>query len=166
MSGGYNIHAVYNATHGKPIDFRECQLGLNNIATEPVRLLHQMWNNFFENNDSSARFLMISHRQGNIHLKNGLLDFSEELRQRIDVVAIAPGGYIYPESCGKLWHYCAAPYRDIVPQFDRAGAQRAKDTIIRLKSHPDAPWFDHPFLSPTYKRALGDHIKEYITNGL
>ena len=41
ISGGYNIHGVYNATHGKVIDFAECILGLAGIATEPVSELHK-----------------------------------------------------------------------------------------------------------------------------
>lgn len=28
VAGGYNIHAVYNATHGKAADLKECKMGL------------------------------------------------------------------------------------------------------------------------------------------
>ena len=39
---------------------------------------------------------MYCHSQGVIHVRNALIDYPEELRQRILVVAISPGGYIYP----------------------------------------------------------------------
>ncbi len=47
LAGGYNVHAVYNATHGKYPDLKECKMGLKYIATEPVKQLHNMWNSFF-----------------------------------------------------------------------------------------------------------------------
>ena len=44
LCGGHNVHAVYNATHGKKVDAVEGKTGLSFIATTPVRLLHQQWN--------------------------------------------------------------------------------------------------------------------------
>jgi hypothetical protein len=35
-------------------------------------------------------------------------------------------------------------------------------TIIDLDSHPDAPFFDHKFASPTYEQKLREHITTYI----
>ena len=98
LSGGHNIHAVYNATHGRSADLKECWKGLNYIATEPVRQLHKMWDSFFEKSSASAKFLMICHSQGAIHVRNALLDYPPELRKRILVVAIAPAAYIYQVS--------------------------------------------------------------------
>ena len=48
LAGGYNIHAVYNGTHGILTDILECYYGLRYIATDPVHQLHKMWNSFFE----------------------------------------------------------------------------------------------------------------------
>lgn len=162
LAGGYNIHAVYNATHGTGVDGYECIMGLNYIATEPVRLLHKMWNSFFDKSSANAKFLMICHSQGAIHARNALLDYPPELRERILVVAIAPGGYIYKESCANVIHYRAEWWRDFVPTLDRAGAKREKDSIINLSSHSEAPAFDHAFMSPTYQERLRWHITNYI----
>ena len=107
-------------------------MGLNYIATEPVRQLHKMWNSFFEKSSANAKFLMICHSQGAIHVRNALLDYPPELRERILVVAIAPAAYIYKETCAKVIHYRAEWWRDFVPRFDRAGAKREKDTIVTL----------------------------------
>ncbi len=161
LAGGYNVHAVHNATHGGA-DLPECLMGLNYIATEPVRQLHQMWNSFFKKSSANAKFLMICHSQGAIHVRNALLDYPRKLREKILVVAIAPAAYIYKETCGDLFHYRAEWWRDIVPRFDRAGAKREKDTITILSSHRDAAAFDHEFMSPTYQEHLQRHIKNYI----
>lgn len=93
-----------------------------------------------------------------------MLDYDEAIRDRIIVLAIAPGGYIYQESCAQVIHYRADAHRDFVPRIDRAGAKRAKGTIIDLVSHPNADRFDHSFISPTYERALQDGIERYINS--
>ena len=160
LAGGHNVHAVHNATHGGQ-DLPECIMGLNYIATDPVRQLHAMWNNFFENSSANAKFLMICHSQGAIHVRNALLDYPPELRARILVIAIAPAAYIYKETCGQVIHYRAKSWRDFIPRLDREGAKREKDTIVTLSSHPDAPLFDHEFMSPTYQESLQYHIKRF-----
>lgn len=164
LSGGYNVHAVYNATHSPARDLVECIIGLNYIATEPVHQLHKMWNNFFERSSPNAMFLMICHSQGAINVRNALLDYPPELRKRIFVVAIAPAAYIYPETCAKAIHYRAKATRDWIPRIDIFGAIRAKGTIFDLDSHPDAPLHDHAFMSPTYKEVLQKHLKNFILN--
>jgi RHS repeat-associated protein len=162
LAGGCNIHAVYNATHGIKVDLRECDMGLRYIATEPVRQLHKMWNGFFEKSSANSKFMMICHSQGAIHVRNALLDYPPELRDRILVVAIAPGGYIYEETCAKVVHYRANWYRDPIPRLDRYGVWRSKGTVVDLDSHSNAPYFDHAFKSPTYQKRLKQHIETYI----
>ena len=104
------------------------------------------------------------HIQGAIHVRNALLDYPPELRERILVVAIAPGAYIYKETCDDLFHYRAEWWRDFVPSLDRSGARRERDTITPLSSHPDASVFDHEFMSPTYQERLQRHIKNYLNS--
>ena len=155
MVGGYNIHAVYNAAHGKSPDLKECQMGLNYVATEPVRLLHKMWNSYFEKSSADAKFFMVCHSQGAIHVRNALLDYPPELRERIIVVAIAPAAYIYQQTCAEVTHYRNASIkRDFVPRIDKSGSTREKNTIINLTSHPEAAFFDHEFQSLTYQDAI------------
>lgn len=163
LAGDYNIHAVYNATHGKYPDLKECRLGLNYVATEPVRLLHKMWNSFFDKSSAEAKFLMVCHSQGAIHVRNALLDYPPELREHIIVVVIAPGAYIYQETCAQVTHYRnASKKRDFVPRIDNIGADREKDTIINLISDPEAALFDHEFQSLTYQYALIDELTRYL----
>lgn len=166
LSRGYNVHAVYNATHGGPIDLEESKQGLKHIATTPVRLLHKLWNDFFGRSSDEATFLMICHSQGAIHVRNALLDYSPDLRSRITVVAIAPAAYIYQESCARARHYRVSRLRDPIPRIDQEGAKRESNNVIELISVPGAPLLDHPINSPTYRRELFDRIDAYIQKSL
>ena len=117
--------------------------------------------NVLDVSSSAARFLMICHSQGAIHVRNALLDYPPALRERILVVAVAPGAYIYQETCTKVIHYRAEWWRDFVPRVDRRGAKREQDRVTTLRSHPEAPIFDHEFMSPTYSERLRQHIINY-----
>ncbi len=54
LSGGYNVEAVYNATHHWSMDTVESILNLNYIATPPVRHLHHRWDSFFDRSSKDA----------------------------------------------------------------------------------------------------------------
>ena len=162
LVGGSNIHGVYNATHGKVTDGKECDMGLAFIATKPVRLLHEIWNDCIKNISPNAKILTIYTSQGGgIHVRNALLDYPDELSQRILLVGIAPAAYPFPETCNNERNYRAKAHRDPIPRIDRIGIQRAKETIIDLKSHSNAPLHDHCIQSPTYQRELFNRIETY-----
>jgi hypothetical protein len=93
---------------------------------------------------------------------NALLCYPENRRQRIFNVAIAPGGYIYSETCAKVTHYRVPRLRDFIPYKDSEGAKREKDTIVKLESHEDAPWHDHTFMSPSYINTIKNEYELFI----
>ena len=130
------------------------------IATEPVKMIHETWNRVFSKN-KNARILQICHSQGAINVRNALLSYDPALRLQIDVVAIAPGGYIYSDTCGSVHHYRVPIYRDIVPYLDVAGLIRERHTTTTLKPHKDARWYDHTITSPTYQDVIKDHINKF-----
>ncbi|MGA8164426.1 MAG: RHS repeat-associated core domain-containing protein, partial [Waddliaceae bacterium] len=73
LSGGYNIHGVYNATHGKCVDAMEYLLNKDYFATPPIRYLHKKWDAFFANADSNVPLLQICHSQGAAQVRNALM---------------------------------------------------------------------------------------------
>ncbi len=164
LAGRVNVGFVYNASQGAVNDFGRCYMGLKGVAREPVRLLHKMWNNFFGSSSSDSRFIMTCHSEGAILVRNALLDYPEDLRKKIIVIAIAPGGYIFPETCDKVSHYRAPFWRDFVPRLDYRGSLMARDTIFDLPSASNAPYFDHEFQSPTYTDMLRENL-QYYTKG-
>lgn len=165
LLGGKNVHSVYNATHRLLYDLKESIFNLRYVATDPVRQLHGMWDNYFDSTSDQSKFLMVCHSQGAIHVRNALLTYPEEKRNRISVLAIAPAAYMPKGLCAQALHYRAGAERDFVPRFDFFGAARAGNTIVDLKSHSSASWFDHSFRSMTYEKALTYGLRNFINTG-
>jgi len=82
------------------------------------------------------------------------------------VVAIAPGGYIYQQSCHSVTHYRAGADRDFVPRLDTAGLERSRGISVDLKSDPKAKFWDHEFVSPTYREVLSRRVSKYLNLGV
>lgn len=83
----------------------------------------------------------------------------QDLRKRIDVIAIAPAAYIDRELCRSRFHYVSW---DLFPFIDYGGYLRNKDSVYMIKPHPNAKLVDHNFDSPLYTEFLNYHIKKYI----
>lgn len=161
LGGDFNVYVVYNPTHGFWGDLTKCFFELFQFkVTAPVKKLHEKWNYFFENAPSDAICLQFCHSQGAIQVRNALLCYPPELRKRIDIVAIAPAAYISEDICHRIYHYVSR--RDIVPKIDRSGKKRCENTIVVLTPHPKAAFFDHHFLSPTFRPAIAHHLKQYV----
>lgn len=164
LSGGYNIHGVYNATHGNYVDAVEYLLNKDYYATPPIRQLHKKWDSFLVNGDSDVPLLQICHSQGAVQVRNALMSYPKELRERIIVVAIAPGAYIDRSLCKSVKHYVTKWNRDIVPWLDLNGRISNNRDVIALHPQKNSSSFDHEFQSPTYRRALRSEILDYITH--
>lgn len=161
LAGGYNIHAVYNATHTMVIDTIACAKEMYNFsAPAPVCKLHQTWDAFFKNAGSQELYLQVCHSEGAILVRNALLGYSGHFRKRIIVIAIAPGAYIPKEICYRPVHYVST--RDFVPLFDKMGRKICQDTIVRLSPHSNASRHDHDFQSKTYEQPIIDEFYDYF----
>lgn len=164
LVGGYNVHGTYNATHAYFYDPVECIKGLFGIATAPVHELIKNWQSLALEGPEDLTIIHVCHSQGAIHTRNALLSISEELRQKIKVIAVAPGGYLVPETAADMVHFRAYPLRDFIPYLDRPGMRRAAagNTIETLSSHSSAFFHDHSFQSPTYHDAMKNKINKFM----
>ena len=165
-AGGVNVHAVYNAHVGVMDDIFKAGLAMvEPCMTLCARQLQETWKDFFAHASPNERYLQIGHSGGTAQIYIALLTFPVELRNRIEIVAIAPSKYISKNLCYKVTHYESA---DFVPHFDRKGRQECLDTIIILPPHPDVSWIDrslhlvHSLNDPTYKKPITDRIEEFI----
>jgi hypothetical protein len=123
-----------------------------------------MWDNFFDKSSENARFLMIGHSQGVIHMRNALLDYPLERSSRIFAVGLAPAAYIYDETVGQVRHYRAkSKWGDSVPRIDRMGASRTPSSVIDLPSHSYIPFIDHSLQRNIYKQHLENETNKYIS---
>lgn len=161
LAGGFNIFVVYNPTGGFFKDIAKCFVELFHFRnTEPVHKLHQKWDHFFSTHGPNAKLLQFCHSQGSIQVRNALLRYPPSCRERIVVIAIAPAAYIPDFICCEAFHY--ASRRDIVPHLDGKGKKLCKEKIVTLTPHPEAAFFDHHFLSPTFHPAIRHHLKVYL----
>jgi len=164
LSGGYNIHGTYNASHGIFTDIAECYYGLiHGIRTDPCTNLANNWTGFFKEAPEDAILLHMCTSQGAIITRNTLTHFPKDLRERIRVVAIAPGAYISRDLCHSVRHYVTEKwYRDPIPRLDFIGKIKYRDSIHYLPSHPNAEFFDHSFASPTFADTIKMEVDKYL----
>jgi len=158
---GYNVQGVFCPSLGPSLDLMTCKKALYEYACfEGGREFQQNVKDFHANSDPGATMLAITHSRANIYAGNGLIDLTPELRDRVEVRAFAPGGYIDHHLCRSVRHFEST--RDPVPRFDRAGRIRCKDTITTLQSHRKTHWPDHTFTSSTYSPSQEIEIRDYI----
>ncbi len=160
MFSGLPGTGIYNSTHGL-WDFLECIVNILGFNTKPVTLLQHEWDEYFKNCPEGGIIIHYCHSQGAILTRNALRGYDETLRQRIHVIAVAPGAYIDENLCGSIVHLVSK--NDIVPWCDLPGRIRNKHNIVLLDRHPDASYFDHAFQSPTYRQPVKERT-DYIRN--
>ena len=159
-AGGAKVYGVYNASNSVIGDLIDSGLGRIGIMTPPTQKIKDRWHDFFAISGPEAKFLQHCHSHGATHVKNALLTSPEEVRQRIIVLAIAPAEIIPRKLCFQSYNYMSK--RDFVTHFDIVGKMRYRDELIVLEPHPDANFFDHDFLSPTFAEPIKRHTKDYI----
>ena len=155
-----NVEGVHSPTFGIRRDLQRYFGGLYyGIATETVVKIQELWQNYFDKNPN-GRIFWVCHSRGAVDTRNALINFPEELRNRITILAIAPGAYIDDRLCEKVVHLVST--RDIVPCVDYGGRIRCWHTTKVLKRHPKAPLHDHDFMSPTYVKEIKGQYKEFL----
>jgi len=110
-------------------------------------------------NDPNAKILHVCHSQGALHTRNALNKLPKELRKHIQVVAIAPAGYILEDLCETATHYVSS--KDFIPSFDGEGRGKCKDSTKVLKPLGDT-FLDHEFQSLTYEKVLRQNVNYFI----
>jgi hypothetical protein len=181
-----NLEWVYNPTHGKILDPCEAvflnYFGFSSTAEQLV----DKWTRFHEDNEDRphAKYLQICHSKGAMDVIIGLERVPKEIRDRVIVVAIAPGEVVPRELCYQSFNY--ASEKDLVHGGKIALALALQaltiplngngkgvssefleiaiknhEQLILLKPHPNAQGLDHEFESPTYENVLRFHLKNH-----
>ena len=185
MAGGCEVIGIYEPSFGIFDLFEAAAALLFGFETSANYLKKGVCDEFFANSPSDSFVLSLGHSRGSINNRNFLESYDSEKRKRIFNIEVAPGSHIDEGICAQTMHLESK--RDFVPLFDyvlrtikMAGlfflASDFDDatlehlviqawntgSTIRLDPHPDAPWFDHDFESPTYKGYIENKIREYI----
>jgi len=167
---GVQVHGIYNASNfwgmqplSLGIDIFECTMGHFGIHTPPVQMLKSQWGQFIATHGPTAKFLQICHSGGADHVRNALLTSPDSVRQSIIVLAIAPSVIIPEDLCYRSNNYISR--RDFVTHLDIIGKMRYGNQLQVLEPHPDASFWNHSFLSPTFeetiKKSINIHVKNY-----
>lgn len=176
-----SIEWVYDHSSGIVPDLAKAGAEYLGYSSKTGEYIQENWKNFYENNKDNpeAKYLQFCHSKGAIEIRNELYKTSQEIRDRIIVVAIAPAVVVPSNLCYESYNYVSK--RDIVPhaelaiagalETDEFGktplmdlAMENHEELIVLDPHPGATGIDHDFESPTYEGKIKDHIKEYIKN--
>lgn len=162
LAGNALIQGVYNPSNSFLHDVARVFLSLNfYMASNVIAELHAQWNYHFETY-GNVPLLQICHSEGTTNVRNALMCYNPELRNLIDVLAIAPSGYIDRNLCRNVDHYVST--RDFVPWFDFTGRARNRETVHVLPAHKEANFWDHDFQSPTYEKVIQHHINKHLKN--
>ncbi|MDE3045868.1 MAG: hypothetical protein KGJ02_04405 [Verrucomicrobiota bacterium] len=180
LAGGQDIEWVYNKSNGLLPDLGEI-FTMNYLGYSPntAKELGEKWTAFHEANkdNPNAKLIHICHSQGAIHTRNTLLSLPPEIRDRVIVIAIAPGAVVPDHLCYRSFNY--ASKNDPVPRGEilffglldsnEVGTSKAleeafknREQLILLEPHPDAGLIDHDFQSPTFKKKIEEHIQDYL----
>ena len=164
MSGGYNVHLLYNATHGIFKDGVQALLGMRFRLTNIEKLVINSVSSYL-NDNSDKRALIMSHSHGAIGVRNALHFYTkQEHRERIYSLATAPGAYINPKDCSQS--IALKNPNDLTPTFDKFGAGAYAETIINVAPRvPNSFRMHHSFPDPVYKTYHRSYLDEYLQYG-
>lgn len=82
------------------------------------------------------------------------------MQRRIITLNFAPSVIISNDICYDSANYISK--RDFVTHLDLIGKIKHGDELTILEPHPDAPFWDHDFLSPTFDKVKKDAINSYL----
>jgi RHS repeat-associated protein len=151
---------VYNATHGKVADIGECILGSCGVVTRPAQLLAQSWKELIPNLKEGELFYHESHSQGGIVSCGALGLVSKDIRKKIRVLSVSPGGHISNKMCAQVEHI-SNPY-DIVTYFDIVGKVMCLSSTTMVTPPKGSSKFAHGFKDPTFAESIVDSYSDHI----
>ncbi len=160
IGAGIKIDVIYNKTHSLPIDVLECVVCHLGVISTPAKIFVKQIKEWEKTSTENAKFLVCCHSGGADQVKNGLKTLDVKTQQKIIVLAIAPSVIIPRELCFDSFNYISK--RDFVTHLDVCGKIKYGKELTILKPHPDAPLWDHDFMSPTFDEVKRQHINEYL----
>lgn len=158
-AGGYDVTYIHNQSQGLYYDlFRRAGVNLRSyVCNEAAVAIQNAWMDHFNKFGKDVPLLQVCHSEGAINVRNALLGFPKELRDKIMVIAVAPAAHIDERLCKNVVHLVSN--RDVVPILDGARGSN----VTRLNSHPNRmDIIDHSFLSPTYEEKIRRGIMKYV----
>ena len=163
---GLNFSCVYNATHSPTVDMiNTLRIFGGNIPKPAIKLLKR-WKEFFQKHpNENHKFLQIGFSQGVLMVEVALRLLPLNLRQRIEVIAIAPATFIPTVEGCNVRHFVKK--EDIYPNAYAKGRDRLQydDPDIIIVEHSDTGVNPHNPHCRHYSDAIRPFTESYLYNG-
>ena len=153
----HNVMITHSGTFGPFYDYERYLCARFGFTCEITTKIHESWNRYFDKNPDGYIF-WVCHSRGAVDTANALATFSEELRQRIVVVAVAPGGLIDPNLCHSVVHLIAS--EDLVPRLDPYNWSKYSHTFKRVQG--SSTFGDHSFNNEIYADPLAFLYRNFL----
>jgi len=127
-----NLYAVYNSTRNFERDVFASHLGLCGIETPPTLHLRNGIKHIYKHLCPEDKFIILCDQEGSIHTYNALQGLSEEIREMIHIVAIAPTLFISTDLAQNSLNIISSDYDSSLQSL--YGFTEDKVHIKKLKS--------------------------------
>lgn len=160
LGGDVKITGIHNKTNTIGIDLLECSISNLYIPFIPSFLLHSQMRDFHNTRNPEEKMMILSTSAGSIHVRNALKLSTDEIRNRVISLAIAPAAIINDNLCFDSSHFATAG--DYVVLWTMLNDPFHAHKIKFIDSAPGAPKFDHSIDSPTYKPIITLSLDNYM----
>lgn len=178
LAQGHQVELVYNKSHGC---WDVAEAILNYLGFSPVTqdLLVENWTRFDREyaDNPNAKYIQVCHSQGAIHVKNALNRLPPEIRNRVEVILVAPAAMVSEEDCRGANHFSSV--LDPIPRVevclrvlkDANYLHFSDDTRKVVKAYREVQWLEQdlkdgvghqlntPVLVTRLEQVLNDKIK-------
>lgn len=158
------ISCVHLATEGFGRDIINAVKEFLGFKTQGSRSIENYVQNLLK--DPNKKIVIISHSRGALTTSLALKDLTDKQRDQIEIYSFG-AAWLIPKWMGKrVINFVSKA--DLVPLIDFSGIMRdgyyREAEIVRLDiEEGSSHLFDHSFFGATYKKALTNLVKEYLT---
>lgn len=153
---GYNAWGVHAPTKGLVIDliiYAAERLGYRSQASLAIEKK-------MRETPREEYMGLCGHSRGCVSCRNALLAYPEYSKEHVYYLGCCPAAYVSSDCCCSVEHVCSK--RDAIIYADLRGYFENRRTITKVTPHPDASFFDHSFISPTFDRPMKQIFQNFI----
>lgn len=156
--GDRRVTFIHNPTQGWIKDmYRFIRSAFGARVTPSAEILASIWKSKIK---QGKTIVHIPHSEGCAITNIALHLLTPQEREKINIIAVAPGKYISKDLCNKVVHLVS--YQDFVPFFDWYGRFQAdsEGTVEFLRPNKPQRFPDHYIYCDVYQKRIQDCFKE------
>lgn len=154
----HNVVGIHSPSYGFRYDALRYQLASVGLASESSAKVQKLFTRYFSANPN-GHILLYCHSRGVVDTRNALLTYPKELRNRIKVLAIAPGGFIPRSICASIAHLVCL--QDVVPYLSFLTMLQSIHTTTFVSGNFKTPLKNHSFQNEIYREEIETHYENF-----